>query len=172
MLKICQRGAIEKCTDIRVLTGECLLAIAEKLSPNDAASKNVDATLAICVKAMDDFEASVRNICGKAAGQLMVVVTSEEPAESKDPKAKQASGGLFAKKKARVYTFNLSLMTLTSPFAKVGASRALREAIAVSVIHFLRNCPNKFIFSNLDILLHHVLGLLVNAKVCNICNKY
>jgi hypothetical protein len=141
-----------------------LLAIAEKLSPADAASKNLDATLALAVKAMDDYEVSIRNICGKAAGQLMVSVTSEEPPESKDPKAKQ-SGGLFAKKKARVYTFNLSLMTLTASFAKVGASKALREAIAVAVIHFLRNCPEKFIFSNMDILLHHLIGLLVNGKV-------
>lgn len=151
--------------------------IAKTVSPRAAFSKNFEASLALCIRGMEDADSNVRSMFGTAAGQLLFGVTpfstNSSPSMQGDMKSKDTGATqvekrsgftVLARKKSRAYTFISSLIVLTSPFSKVGASKYVRHSISVAVISYLKQCSLQALHQNMDVLISHLIGLLSNVK--------
>jgi hypothetical protein len=77
MLKLVQRAFSEPRTPgLRKSSGDLLYAIGTKLAPALSSNKLFEPTFAMCAKGMDDTDPAVRTAFGRAAGQILLNVSS------------------------------------------------------------------------------------------------
>lgn len=154
-LKMAQRGQAERANEVRKATGDLCLSVASRMSPDFTMNKLFDVFLAFCVKSMDDPDLNVKTAFGSATGEILYKVITPDHLLSVAPKKNSNN---------RMFTCGFSLIILTNPFSKVGASKHLRESICTSVIHFLSQCTNEMLEANIEIILSNLIGLLGNVK--------
>jgi len=154
-LKMAQRGQVERANEVRQEAGELCMAIASRLNPPLTQNKQFDIFLAFCAKSMDDSDSGVKTAFGSATGEALYRVITPDNMIAEATKKNSST---------RIFTCGFSLIILTNPFSKVGASKHLRESICTSVIHFLSQCSNETIEENIELIVSNLIGLLGNVK--------
>lgn len=163
-LKFIQLGATDPSRKVKMNVAKCLYELSLKITPEEANSKLVEQALYYCIKGIEEPERKIRNIYALATGQIQFAILKLDEKKDEKTQSQSPKPSIF-KKKEKVFNFTTSLFSLTTLFAKGGTSTSIREAITLSVIHFLTNFKENVIDEHLDLTINHLVGILSNPKL-------